>query len=89
MPPASEIFSTIPPEGIQIGRLIAIYKQKVPKDCTGAFTRLIKTLCTYDPEKKWLTPHPQMPSEETIQAALRAPKPKPRPAPTSGAASPS
>lgn len=90
MPPASEIFKTIPPEGMMIGRLIAIYKPKVPKEYTGAFTRLIKTLCTYDPERKWLTPHKQMPSEEAIQAALRAPKPKPRPAaPASSAASPS
>lgn len=89
MPPAIEIYKTIPREGMLIGRLIALFKSKVAKDCTGAFTRLIKTLCTYDPERKWLTPHAQMPSDDVIQAALREPKKKPQPKPASGAVSPS
>jgi transcription initiation factor TFIIF subunit alpha len=85
LPTANEIYKAIPADGMTITQLIEIFRGRVDKKTTPAFIRLVKVVSAFDKARSWLTPLPQMPSEDQIQAALRGT----RPAPKSAAASPS
>jgi transcription initiation factor TFIIF subunit alpha len=69
-----------------ITSLIERFRGRVNKDSTATFIRLVKVVASFDKARSWLTPLPEMPTEEKIQAALRGPQ---RPAGRSAAASPS
>jgi len=79
MPSAREIYDSLPPQGMNIGTLIANFKGRVDKSNSQLFIRLVKAVSSFDKVKSWLTPLAHMPSEEQIQATLNAAK-QPKPA---------
>lgn len=74
LPTAKEIYDSLPKDGMNIQTLIGKFKTRVDKTNSGKFINLVKAVSKYDKKNNWLTPLPQMPSEEQIQAQL-APKP--------------
>jgi transcription initiation factor TFIIF subunit alpha len=54
--------------GIQ--RLIGQFKGRVDKDNSKAFIAMVKAVTILDSERKWLTPKPWLPSEESIRETL-------------------
>ena len=57
LPSAEELRSKIPPQGISVGKLLAIYKAQVVGDeRKKAFTKLMKDNSKYDKESKLLKP---------------------------------
>ncbi|KAF2712103.1 hypothetical protein K504DRAFT_373048 [Pleomassaria siparia CBS 279.74] len=84
LPSATEIFNALPAEGMTIQNLIAAFKGKVDKSQAPLFIKLVKSVATYDKQRSWLVPLPQLPSEEQINAIMKGTK-----APKSAAGSPS
>ena len=85
LPSASEIYKALPAEGTTIQKLINAFKGRVDKTNSQLFIRLVKAVSSYDKQRSWLVPLPQMPTDEQIQSIM---KPKAA-APKSAAASPS
>ncbi|KAL5120635.1 transcription factor IIF subunit tfg1 [Pleosporales sp. CAS-2024a] len=77
MPTAKELYESLPPAGMNIQALIAKFKGRVDRTHSALFIRLVKAVSSFDKAKAWLTPLPQMPSEESINAFMNAAKPKP------------
>jgi len=77
MPTAKELYESLPPTGMNIQNLIAKFKGRVDKTNSALFIRLVKAVSSFDKANSWLTPLPQMPSEESINAFMNAAKPKP------------
>lgn len=67
-----------------IQSLINTFKGRVDKNNTQQFIRLVKAVSSFDKQRSWLTPLPQMPPQEQIDLAMRGQKPV-----KSAAASPS
>jgi transcription initiation factor TFIIF subunit alpha len=76
LPSAREIYDSLPPQGMGIQPLIALFKGRVDKSNTQLFIRLVKAVSSFDKGKSWLTPLPSMPTEEHIAAAMSASKTK-------------
>jgi transcription initiation factor TFIIF subunit alpha len=76
MPTAKELYESLPPTGMNIQNLIAKFKGRVDKTNSTLFIRLVKAVSSFDKANSWLTPLPQMPSEESINAFMNAAKPK-------------
>lgn len=74
LPSASEIYNSLPAEGIKIQDLINKFRARVDKNSTALFIKLVRAVAAYDKARGWLIPLPQLPSEDQITAALR-PKP--------------
>jgi transcription initiation factor TFIIF subunit alpha len=71
IPTASEIHQALPAEGMMIKHLIDKFKGRVDKTTTPMFIRLVKAVSTFDKQRSWITPLPQLPPNEQIQAAMR------------------
>lgn len=80
IPSAKEIYESLPREGMNIQTLIVKFKGRVDKTNSPLFIRLVKAVSSFDKANSWLTPLPQMPTEENINASMEAAKPKPKPA---------
>ncbi|ORY14314.1 hypothetical protein BCR34DRAFT_479806 [Clohesyomyces aquaticus] len=85
LPSATEIYKALPAEGMTIQGLINIFKDRVDKSNTQLFIRLVKAVSSFDKQRSWLIPLPQMPSDEQIQSVMKVSKPPAK----SAAASPS
>lgn len=79
IPSAREIYDSLPPEGMKIGQLISNFKGRVDKSNSQLFIRLVKAVSIFDKVNSWLTPMPQCPSEESINAYMNVSK-QPKPA---------
>ncbi|KAF2871840.1 hypothetical protein BDV95DRAFT_472123, partial [Massariosphaeria phaeospora] len=77
LPTALEIYKELPFEGAPMTHLITVFKSRVDRNSTQMFIKLVKTVSTYDKVKQLLVPLPQMPSDEVVNAALKAGKPAP------------
>lgn len=77
IPSAKEIYESLPSQGVNIQNLIAKFKGRVDKTNSQLFIRLVKAVSSFDKQNSWLTPLPQMPSDEHINAFMNAAKPKP------------
>lgn len=55
--------------GIQ--RLIGRFKGRVDKHNSRAFIATVKAVTSFDSERKWLTPLPQLPSKEGNKKKLK------------------
>ncbi|KAF2473405.1 uncharacterized protein BDR25DRAFT_341479, partial [Lindgomyces ingoldianus] len=67
LPSAAEIYKALPADGMTIQGLINIFKDRVDKTNTQLFIRLVKAVSSFDKQRSWLIPLPQMPSDEQIQ----------------------
>jgi transcription initiation factor TFIIF subunit alpha len=76
IPTAREIWDSLPPQGMNIQALIVAFKGRVDKTKTATFIKLVKAVSSFDKTTSWLTPLPQMPSEESIQTHMNAAKSK-------------
>jgi transcription initiation factor TFIIF subunit alpha len=76
IPSAKEIYESLPPQGMNIQALIVKFKGRVDKTNSPLFIRLVKAVSSFDKANSWLTPLPQMPSEESINAFMNAAKSK-------------
>jgi transcription initiation factor TFIIF subunit alpha len=76
IPTAREIWDSLPPQGMNIQALIVAFKGRVDKTKTAIFIKLVKAVSSFDKTTSWLTPLPQMPSEESIQTHMNAAKSK-------------
>ncbi|KAF2262443.1 hypothetical protein CC78DRAFT_618502 [Lojkania enalia] len=85
LPSAAEIYKALPAEGMTIQSLIGTFRDRVDKNNTPLFIKLVKAVSSFDNQRKWLIPLPQMPSEEHLNVVMRGQKA----APKSAAASPS
>lgn len=70
LPTAREIYDSLPAEGMGIQALIGMFKGRVDKDNSKVFISIVKAVSSFDNARKWLTPLPQMPSEESINEKL-------------------
>ncbi|KAG9205007.1 hypothetical protein G6514_009466 [Epicoccum nigrum] len=70
LPTAKEIYESLPPQGMGIQALIGLFKGRVDKDNSKVFISIVKAVSSFDNQRKWLTPLPQLPSEETINEKL-------------------
>jgi transcription initiation factor TFIIF subunit alpha len=70
LPSAKEIYDSLPPQGMGIQALIGLFKGRVDKDNSKTFISIVKAVSSFDGQRKWLTPLPQMPSEESISEKL-------------------
>ncbi len=70
LPSAREIYDSLPPEGMAIQSLIGLFKGRVGKENSKHFISIVKAVSSFDGQRKWLTPLPQMPSEESINEKL-------------------
>lgn len=70
LPSAREIYDSLPPQGMGIQSLIGMFKGRVDKDNSKIFISIVKAVSSFDNQRKWLTPLPQMPSEESINEKL-------------------
>ena len=70
LPTAKEIYDSLPAEGMGIQSLIGLFKGRVDKDNSKVFISIVKAVSSFDNVRKWLTPLPQMPSEESINEKL-------------------
>lgn len=61
-PSAKEIFDALPPEGMNIQSLIAIFKGRVGLTNSKDFIKTVKAVSNFDKAKSWITPLAQMPS---------------------------
>jgi transcription initiation factor TFIIF subunit alpha len=77
IPSAKEIYDSLPSQGMNIQTLIVKFKGRVAKTETPRFIRLVKAVSSFDKANSWLTPLPQMPSDETINNFMNAAKSKP------------
>jgi transcription initiation factor TFIIF subunit alpha len=68
-----------------IQALIVKFKDRVDKTSTPLFIKLVKAVSTFDKQRSWLIPLPQMPSDDKLKDVMRGPQ---KPA-SSKAASPS
>jgi transcription initiation factor TFIIF subunit alpha len=75
IPSAKEIYESLPPQGMNIQALIAKFKGRVDKTNSPLFIKLVKAVSSFDKANSWLTPLPQMPSEESINAFMNKAKP--------------
>jgi transcription initiation factor TFIIF subunit alpha len=57
-----------------IQSLITIFKERVDKNNTQLFIRLVKAVSSFDKQRSWLTPLPQLPPDEQISAVMRGQK---------------
>jgi transcription initiation factor TFIIF subunit alpha len=62
VPSAKEIFDALPPEGMNIQSLIAIFKGRVDKTNSKDFIKTVKAVSNFDKAKSWITPLAQMPN---------------------------
>jgi transcription initiation factor TFIIF subunit alpha len=74
LPQASEIYNALPPEGMPIQTLINKFRERVDKSNMNVFIKLVRAVASYDKGRGWLSPLPDLPSDEQIAAAT---KPKP------------
>jgi transcription initiation factor TFIIF subunit alpha len=79
IPSAKEIYEALPSQGMNIQTLIVKFKGRVDKTNSQLFIRLVKAVSSFDKKNSWLTPLPQMPSEEYINNFMNAAK-QPNPA---------
>lgn len=86
LPSASEIYKALPTEGMTIQKLIIAFKDRVDKTNTQLFIRLVKAVSSFDKQRSWLVPLPQMPSDDQINSIMKGQKAAPT---KSAAASPS
>ncbi|KAF2028041.1 Rap30/74 interaction domain-containing protein [Setomelanomma holmii] len=77
IPSAKEIYDSLPEKGMNIQTLITKFKGRVDKSNSQLFIRLVKAVSSFDKQTSWLTPLPQMPTEEKINEVMNAAKPKP------------
>ncbi|KAF2178786.1 Rap30/74 interaction domain-containing protein [Zopfia rhizophila CBS 207.26] len=69
-PSASEIYNSLPPEGIEIQPLMALYRGRVGTANTKIFTAMVKCVSDYNKATKKVFPLPEMPSQDVIDAAV-------------------
>ncbi|KAK7180277.1 transcription initiation factor IIF subunit alpha [Paraphaeosphaeria sporulosa] len=74
LPSASEIYTALPPDGMPIQTLINKFRERVDKSNMNVFIKLVRAVASYDKARGWLSPLPELPSDEQIAAAT---KPKP------------
>ncbi|KAL1609903.1 transcription factor IIF subunit tfg1 [Paraconiothyrium brasiliense] len=74
LPSASEIYNALPPEGMPIQTLINKFRERVDKSNMNVFIKLVRAVASYDKGRGWLSPLPELPSDEQIAAHT---KPKP------------
>ncbi|KAF2445065.1 Rap30/74 interaction domain-containing protein [Karstenula rhodostoma CBS 690.94] len=74
LPSASEIYNALPPDGMPIQTLINKFRERVDKSNMNVFIKLVRAVASYDKGRGWLSPLPELPSDEQIAAAT---KPKP------------
>jgi transcription initiation factor TFIIF subunit alpha len=74
IPSAKEIYDSLPTSGMKINQLILNFKGRVDKSNSQLFIRLVKAVSSFDKVNSWLTPLPQMPTEQQIQNTLDAAK---------------
>lgn len=82
LPSASEIYTALPPDGMPIQTLINKFRERVDKSNMNVFIKLVRAVASYDKARGWLSPLPELPSDEQIAAATK-------PKPAAKAASPS
>ena len=70
LPTAKEIYESLPPKGMGIQALIGLFKGRVDKDNSKVFISIVKAVSSFDNQRKWLTPLPQLPSDESINEKL-------------------
>ncbi|KAF2111859.1 hypothetical protein BDV96DRAFT_466829, partial [Lophiotrema nucula] len=61
MPSALEIHNAMPASGMNIGTLLAAFKGRVNPSNNKIFIKLVKAISTFDSQRKWITPLPQLP----------------------------
>ncbi|KAF2687510.1 hypothetical protein K458DRAFT_429406 [Lentithecium fluviatile CBS 122367] len=71
LPSASEIYKALPAEGMTIQSLITTFKDRVDKNSTPLFIKLVKAVSSFDKQRSWLIPLAQMPSDEHISLVMR------------------
>ncbi|KAF2007009.1 hypothetical protein P154DRAFT_529400 [Amniculicola lignicola CBS 123094] len=71
LPSASEIYHALPAEGMTIQNLINRFKTQVDKSNTQNFIKLVKAVSVFDKARSWLTPLPQMPTDEHVNSFMR------------------
>ena len=58
--------------GIQA--LIGLFKGRVDKGNSKVFISIVKAVSSFDNQRKWLTPLPELPSDESINEELKLKK---------------
>lgn len=73
LPSASEIYNSLPPEGMAIQPLINKFRARINNDKSNmkTFIDLVRSVAAYDKARQWLTPLPSLPSDEQIAAAMK------------------
>ncbi|KAF3002092.1 hypothetical protein E8E13_009682 [Curvularia kusanoi] len=71
LPTVKDIYEALPPEGMSIQSLINIFKSRVGKTQSKDFISIVKLVSSFDNQRKWLTPLPQLPSQESIDEKLK------------------
>jgi predicted nucleotidyltransferase len=74
LPSAAEIYQALPAAGMTIQGLINRFKGRVDKSNTQAFIKLVKAVSSFDKQRSWLIPLPQMPSEEQVNKVIQGQK---------------
>lgn len=62
MPIATEVYDSIPPEGISLIRLIATFKSRVDENNIHKFIKIAEAVSIDDKECVWIKRLPEMPS---------------------------
>ena len=71
MPSALEIHNAMPAGGMNIGTLLAAFKGRVNPSNNKIFIKLVKAISTFDSQRKWITPLPQLPPQATLDAIIQ------------------
>lgn len=71
LPSATEIYKALPAEGMTIQSLITTFKDRVDKTNTQLFIKLVKAVSSFDKQRSWLIPLPQMPSDDHVNLVMR------------------
>jgi hypothetical protein len=74
-PSAKEIYQALPAEGLHLGDLINIFRNRVTEDKIATFIKRVKAVTHYDKDRGVVDPLPEMPSDEHINTVLRGPLP--------------
>ncbi|KAF2853023.1 Rap30/74 interaction domain-containing protein [Plenodomus tracheiphilus IPT5] len=72
LPTAKEIHESIPPQGMNLKDLILKFKGRVGHSDTKQFIKLVKAVSSFDKQNSRLTPLAKMPSDENINAFMKA-----------------
>ena len=57
-----------------IASLILRFKGRVNEDNAKVFISIVKAVSSFDNQRKWLTPLPELPSDESINEELKLKK---------------